>query len=489
VLHKFYDYEKSLPSEKRAALGIVYTPIEVVEYINKRALALWDQTDPPRVMDPCVGTGIFLYDMANRISHRWDMSLDEVYEKCIFGNDVDEEALLIARSLMPRSNLSACDGLSLNLSEFDIVVTNPPYIRIQNLDDVRRNQLKNNYDCCKGDTDIYIAFFEKMMKSGVISGFICPNSWRKNKSSDSLRTLMANTGRVDTIIDFKSTQIFENIGTYTSIVVFADKKIATVQTGSDLINITPASHQDVFIDDVVVVDKQEQTFVREVLQREKSVFDMCDIKVGLATLCDAVFFLELISKNKATSIVKQKTAGAAPFEIENGILIKCLKGSDITKNLDKKYVIIYPYDRGSKALPESHLKEHYPLAFSYLEAHKNRLLKRDKGKKKPYTWHSFGRTQALSLALVNKVVFSPMIKEKMSFKDCAINTTFISGYCLVPKEGHSLAAVQEVFSSDEIKKWIKIFGKNMAAGWIGVSKTTFSKYKLPPSSSTRSSDG
>ena len=477
-ISNFYDYEKTISRDKKVSLGIVYTPIEIVRHINKRSLDLWQKAEPPKVLDPCAGTGIFLYDMAEQISLRWDMPLEEVYRQCIFGNDLDDDAVSISKDLMPFANLSVGDGLKLNFAEYDVIVTNPPYIRIQNLDPDQRTELKNNYISCKGDTDIYVAFFEKMIKSGVICGFICPNSWRKNKGCSSLRTLMEDSQRADTIIDFKSKKVFKNIDTYTSIVIFDSKKTQTVHTGTDIDKITVTKQESVFSNGCVLIDADEQALVSDILKRDRSIFDICDIKVGLATLCDSVFFLELIEHRGQTSYVKQKTKNSAPFEIESSVLVKCIKGSDITKNLDKQYVVIYPYNKEGKEIKEAKLKEQYPLAFSYLEKHKERLLKRDKGKKKAYSWYGYGRTQALNLTTVNKLVFSPMVKDQMVFKDSNPQTTFISGYCIVPKQGHTLEELKKVFSSDEVKSWIKIFGKSMGSNWLGISKSTFSKYKI-----------
>jgi type I restriction-modification system DNA methylase subunit len=82
-MNQFYDYEKELDAEKKKALGIVYTPIEIVDYINNLVLSEWQGTTPPMVLDPCCGTGIFLFDMAAKISERWNLAIEEVYKHYI----------------------------------------------------------------------------------------------------------------------------------------------------------------------------------------------------------------------------------------------------------------------------------------------------------------------------------------------------------------------------------------------------------------------
>ena len=71
MLNKFYEYEKNITEETRTKLGIVYTPPHIVDWINNRVLSLWDKPNPPKIIDPCCGTGVFLYDMAREISLRW----------------------------------------------------------------------------------------------------------------------------------------------------------------------------------------------------------------------------------------------------------------------------------------------------------------------------------------------------------------------------------------------------------------------------------
>ena len=44
---------------------------------------------------------------------------------------------------------------------YDVVIGNPPYINIENLPVITKNYLFENYQACKGRTDIYIAFLEK----------------------------------------------------------------------------------------------------------------------------------------------------------------------------------------------------------------------------------------------------------------------------------------------------------------------------------------
>ena len=54
------EYENTLPSDKVKEYGIIYTPSNIINYINEQTLSLWRKDSIPTVLDPCCGTGLFL---------------------------------------------------------------------------------------------------------------------------------------------------------------------------------------------------------------------------------------------------------------------------------------------------------------------------------------------------------------------------------------------------------------------------------------------
>jgi len=473
----FYHYELGLSDDKRTELGIVYTPQDIVDFINQRCLNLWTKSEPPRVVDPCCGTGIFLHDMANKISARWSLDIEEVYEKYVFGIDIDAPAIVIAKELMPGVNLTVSNSLFEDLSVFDMVVTNPPYIRIQNLGEADRDKIKENFTFCVGDTDIYIAFFEKIIRLDVVSGFICPNSWIKNKSSMKLRDFLKKDGRSNTIIDFGFKKVFPKADAYTSILISDNKTSKKVSVGNSYKSLHEIPQKDLYLDNILLIDSSQRAFVSNILKRKKHVFDICDIKTGLATLADSVFLLEKIENREGMVIVRTRGQDKKEYEIEEGILKKCVKAGEITKNKQKKYCIIFPYKGDGNALPEDEIEKLFPKAYQYLESNKEKLLARDKGKGKGYLWHQYGRSQAVGIK-AEKLVFATLVSGGMKMKDSPPEETLTSGYCIVPKEGYNIQDIRKIFESEEVTRWISIFGKNFGDGWVGVSKETFRNYKI-----------
>lgn len=193
-LNKDYSQEK--------LLGQVYTPknivckiLEDINYNDKSILG-------KKIIDPACGDGRFLTEVVKRIIQ---FSPKEGLEKnlsYVYGWDIDEVAIQLCRKnldeliiglgfkvnwnikvkntikIIYKNNLFKQKGQT---SKYDFIVGNPPYVRVQHLDEEERNYIQEHYDFCKeGSTDIYIAFFElayKMLKTNGKCSFITPNTF------------------------------------------------------------------------------------------------------------------------------------------------------------------------------------------------------------------------------------------------------------------------------------------------------------------------
>ena len=464
-MNQFYDYEKELDAEKKKALGIVYTPIEIVDYINNLVLSEWQGTTPPKVLDPCCGTGIFLFDMAAKISKRWNLAIEEVYKHYIYGFELDPDAVDLCKQNLPGANISCVDSLKQDYSFCDLIVANPPYVRIQNLSTEQVDELKDSYEFCVGDTDLYIAFFEKFSKCEKIIGMICPNSWIRNKSSKLLRNYLYENQLVSHLIDFREKQIFQKVQTYTSIVLISR---------SDELQYSNDVEQDTCI--LKYKDCSSNTlFVGKVTTSagSDSLLDYCDIKIGLATLSDGIFFGEVVKQTGHLSLFKSKKSIVL---VETSALRKCVKASKISTVKENTYVI-FPYDKDNKLIGEQYFSRNYPMAYSYLLDNKEKLLSRDKGKIPPDKWYGFGRSQGLSNNK-EKLLIPPLQKDRLSLRYSTQDELYISGYAIIPKEGYDLDTIRSYFQSEELFSWIESNGKTMSNGWIGISKEVFKNYKF-----------
>ena len=101
---------------------------------------------------------------------------------------------------------------------FDIVIGNPPYVRIQNLDSKEIKHFNDTFKSAFKNYDIYLLFVEKSLKllrkNGNL-GFIIPSKFINADYGMGLRNLIAETKTMHKFVDFKDIQIFDDATNYT----------------------------------------------------------------------------------------------------------------------------------------------------------------------------------------------------------------------------------------------------------------------------------
>ncbi|EKY08560.1 hypothetical protein HMPREF9075_01656 [Capnocytophaga sp. oral taxon 332 str. F0381] len=161
---------------------------------------------------------------------------------------------------------------NLNNSGFDIVIGNPPYIdseaMVKNGQEAIRNTLSIEYDFCKGNWDIYIAFFEKGFKilneKGILT-YITPDKWTSKPFGYELRKeLFPNfyritecgrnifeSANVDAIITFLTKKLKKEI----LIDIFAKENIINFSIISKEIIKEPYSLDWLFSKNISIINK------------------------------------------------------------------------------------------------------------------------------------------------------------------------------------------------------------------------------------------
>lgn len=105
---------------------------------------------------------------------------------------------------------------------FDIVIGNPPYVRQEEIKELKP-LLKDvyKYECYTGTADLFVYFYERSVKllkpQGALS-FITSNKWYRTKYGENLRMFMATHTRLKNIIDFGDEAVFTAIA-YPTIVI------------------------------------------------------------------------------------------------------------------------------------------------------------------------------------------------------------------------------------------------------------------------------
>jgi len=114
------------------------------------------------------------------------------------------------------------------LQGFDIVVGNPPYVLVQNLNIKEEiKQVYNSYLVSQYKTDLYHLFIQKSIEllkndTGFLT-FITPNTFLKNKHNNKLRKFIFDKTQGLSFVLFY-TQVFDNASVDNLIFVFSKKK-------------------------------------------------------------------------------------------------------------------------------------------------------------------------------------------------------------------------------------------------------------------------
>jgi type I restriction-modification system DNA methylase subunit len=321
-------------------------------------------------------------------------------------------------------------------TKYDNIIMNPPYIRFQNLPVEYRDKLKQKWEILsKGNIDIYYAFIIKCLELLTDDGVlivICPNSYLYNKSAKKLREYILTNKFISEIIDFGHKKVFENVSTYCCISVFTKSDKQVLVYNNSLI------HYENITDFNIFSSKSSGLLLG----------DICDIRNGVATLCDKIFVHD-----------KKKYNEECWEEILCG---------------NKKKFIIFPYKDG-KIIPEEEFKTKNSDTFKYLETKKEILNSRDKGKKIYHQWYSFGRTQSLVVKKQEtEMLFIPVLNDPDNFKIIK-HLPCLFKNCLsvnVRKE------YEDVYNCEKIeyilKENIHFLTKNCpkrSSGWLGVSSS------------------
>jgi type I restriction-modification system DNA methylase subunit len=112
---------------------------------------------------------------------------------------------------------------------FDAVISNPPYIRVQLLNESKEtlNYFSLNFKTAiSGNYDIYVLFIEKALQilnpNGVV-GFILPHKFFNSKYGIETRRLLSNGCNLNEIVHFGDKQVFNGATTYTCLLFLKNK--------------------------------------------------------------------------------------------------------------------------------------------------------------------------------------------------------------------------------------------------------------------------
>lgn len=455
--------------------GVVFTDRSICDIIIEQINPSINDV----ICEPSVGKGAFIFSLLEYFKKKHTiLELVDFVENRLYCFDINQSFINEFKILLfnyfiiqgyddnpPNLNNLKCEDFLLSNDHYDIIIGNPPYVRIQNMDKEYLNTLKQNLKSVTlGNIDMYYAFLEKALQVSKKVGFIIPNSFIKNKSGKFIREIIKD--RVNYIYDFENNKVWDNISTYTSIIICEDLcDTINYQTNTQLIS----KDKNELCSDIWLFE--------DMITGTNSLSDMIiSYNGGLATIKDNIYKMDTYDENYCYK---------DDYVIEKGICEKYIKGTKDRTFKDHKY-ILYPYDE--VILDESTISNKFPLAYKYLCDKKEDLATRDKGKTSKYeSWYAYGRKQG-------------MMKKKQGIQ-IILPLTFLKSrgihYIEIPSDQNSLVLsgilvdiipekfndFLQVISSEDFYKYCELNNKILSDKnrvddkWLCLTVNTLRKYK------------
>lgn len=337
---------------------------------------------------------------------------------------------------------------------FDVVIGNPPYIRIQTMKEWAPAEVelyKQYYTAAsKGNYDIYVVFVERAVnllnRQGIL-GFILPHKFFNAQYGQPLRNLLAKGKYLDEIIHFGDQQVFVGATNYTCLLFLnkAGKKECHFVKVDDLSTWRNTGEAPEGNIPTSRITGSEWNFTSgngvELFERlskmPTKLGDVAHIFVGTQTSADNIFVL-----NECRRVRNYVLGVSESLDEEVKIEATCTKpflhGKDIRRYepLRTASVLICPYeisDDGFHLFAESELSKNFPLAMNYLDRNKAALVAREKGRFKGKNWYAFGYPKSMTLFQRPKIVV-PDYNNVPSFTFDSKRNFYKTGYGVIIKD-------------------------------------------------------
>ena len=394
-----------------------------------------------------------------------------------------------------------------NFQGFDLIIGNPPYIRQEDIKELKPN-LAKNYKVYKGTSDIYTYFYElgfNVLKQNGVLSFITSNKYTRAGYGEPLREFLLKNTTLLEYIDLNGIKVFESATVDTSILSFEKAKAKDNSFKYLAPNTELLKENDFNIESILNFNKIAQnslskesfTFNDESTNALKAKIEKhgtplkdwhgLNINYGIKTGYNEAF---IITTEKRDEILA-KCKDEAEKERTAKLIRKMLRGRDIKRYSYEwagLWVIFIPWHFPNVEKPktmlenEQDLKEQYPSLYKHLLSHKERLSKRNKEETGiRYEWYCLQRWGANYYQEFEKekIVYSEIVKKPQFYLDTKLNfyaeaTSFIL-------TGENLKYLIAFLNNDFVAFIFKTFyaGGNLGENGFRYKKAFLEKLPIP----------
>ena len=381
---------------------------------------------------------------------------------------------------------------------FDVVVGNPPYVRVQTIKSniaKESKELEKKYHSATRRYDLFVLFMEKsffLIKDEGVVSFILPHKFLVADFGYGIREFLQNNLFISELIHFGHELVFKNVSTYTCIVCLkkeSEKLQYKSSTPDSLLVNTPFDKVDLKSLDNSKWDLNSKDVERVLHKIQLNPYTLKDLSSelfqGIKNTSDKIFMLQGEIHGETFKGFSQELQEW--IELECSILKPVAKGRDIKRyqELDIEYFVIYPhYFDGLKTVPleESELKEAFPKAYNYLFKFKELLVeKKIRFKTNPQYWYSLHRARELN-SFERKKIITAAIQNYPHFTiDNSNSLTDAGGYSMLLDEGQNLTYEELLPILNSKLMWFYISNTSSvySGGYYAFNTTYLNPFPIP----------
>ncbi|GAA9225150.1 hypothetical protein Taiwan904_05530 [Helicobacter pylori] len=381
---------------------------------------------------------------------------------------------------------------------FDCIIGNPPYIRQEHIREIKPLLQKQYRDFYNSTADIYTYFFAlsyHLLKEKGFNAFITSNKYVRAKYGAKLRELLLKKTTIVSYMELNALKVFESATVDTSITSFI-KQDPPKESSFNYYEPTPDDKNDLKSTRSLPM-KQNALSTESFIFADATLLDLRDkmesvgtplkdwdiqINYGIKTGANEAFIIPTEKREEILNACKTQEER----ERTEALIKPILRGKDIKRYSYEwagEWVIFIPWHFPNTNNPKNMEENeqdffiHYPIIYSHLLSHKDKLLKRNKDETgKRYEWYCLQRWAAN--------YYQDFEKEKIVYPETSQGAYFIyenSGIFLektvfmIVSDAYNLKLLTALLNS----KLITFYFKNFCGGCIlGKSGYQYNKHAL-----------
>ena len=374
----------------------------------------------------------------------------------------------------------------------DVVVGNPPYVKLQNLVPEHRAALMAAYPgLAKGSFSLSLLFVIRCLDlvGDGVCGLITQNNLFTSLAARGVRKRLQDGRRVLRVVDFNHRKVFPGASAYTCLVYLGggggreDLEFAAVhdddiERGLGGLKFDRISYAELSPRKWRLAARCDLDNVRRIETAGTPIGRACDIRVGFATLLDRAFCLQ---RHEDAWMGRCPEGVLHPVEEEASRPFYKIPEVARVGLAAAQRRVIFPYEGPAWALvPWEDLAVRWPQVAAHLERWRTALRGRDKGAIDPDNWYAWGRRQSFDAP--GPKLLTATFNRRPSFLLDPSDALFCNGYSVALRDGAPLSihALKRLLNSRVMHYYACVTSFHIDGGYQCYQKNFIETFTIPP---------